>query len=153
MCTTCPASRASPADVSWKKETSSSFDQAGCSVDQISKKKWPCCTFLVRQVSHQHDVCLYALTLDAGEDAVIPLNGQSSPGPPSSNGTSAPANSPATATAPQRQDGRRGPKRPRTILTTAQRRAFKASFESSPKPCRKVCIEMKLSCLIFSDVM
>jgi LIM homeobox transcription factor 1 len=36
------------------------------------------------------------------------------------------------------QDGRRGPKRPRTILTTQQRRAFKASFEISPKPCRKV---------------
>ncbi|XP_050305373.1 LIM homeobox transcription factor 1-alpha isoform X2 [Anthonomus grandis grandis] len=35
-------------------------------------------------------------------------------------------------------DGRRGPKRPRTILTTQQRRAFKASFEVSPKPCRKV---------------
>ncbi|XP_050520383.1 LIM homeobox transcription factor 1-beta isoform X2 [Daktulosphaira vitifoliae] len=35
-------------------------------------------------------------------------------------------------------DGRRGPKRPRTILTTQQRRAFKASFEMSPKPCRKV---------------
>ncbi|XP_077562573.1 LIM homeobox transcription factor 1-beta-like [Haemaphysalis longicornis] len=37
-----------------------------------------------------------------------------------------------------RPDGRRGPKRPRTILTTAQRRAFKASFEISQKPCRKV---------------
>lgn len=37
-----------------------------------------------------------------------------------------------------RIDGRRGPKRPRTILTTQQRRAFKASFEVSPKPCRKV---------------
>jgi LIM homeobox transcription factor 1 len=37
-----------------------------------------------------------------------------------------------------RIDGRRGPKRPRTILTTQQRRAFKASFEISPKPCRKV---------------
>ncbi|KAK6629199.1 hypothetical protein RUM43_003016 [Polyplax serrata] len=36
------------------------------------------------------------------------------------------------------QDGRRGPKRPRTILTTQQRKAFKASFEVSPKPCRKV---------------
>ncbi|KAK9882002.1 hypothetical protein WA026_018854 [Henosepilachna vigintioctopunctata] len=36
------------------------------------------------------------------------------------------------------QDGRRGPKRPRTILTTQQRRAFKSSFELSPKPCRKV---------------
>ena len=32
----------------------------------------------------------------------------------------------------------RGPKRPRTILTAAQRRQFKASFEISPKPCRKV---------------
>ena len=37
-----------------------------------------------------------------------------------------------------RTDGRRGPKRPRTILTTAQRRAFKNSFEISQKPCRKV---------------
>ncbi|XP_063701477.1 LIM homeobox transcription factor 1-beta-like [Culicoides brevitarsis] len=35
-------------------------------------------------------------------------------------------------------DGRRGPKRPRTILTSAQRRQFKASFEVSPKPCRKI---------------
>ncbi|CAH0545839.1 unnamed protein product [Brassicogethes aeneus] len=39
---------------------------------------------------------------------------------------------------PRSHDGRRGPKRPRTILTTSQRRAFKASFEVSPKPCRKV---------------
>uniref|UniRef100_A0A8C6KBS6 LIM homeobox transcription factor 1-alpha n=3 Tax=Nothobranchius furzeri TaxID=105023 RepID=A0A8C6KBS6_NOTFU len=30
------------------------------------------------------------------------------------------------------------PKRPRTILTTQQRRAFKTSFEVSSKPCRKV---------------
>lgn len=37
------------------------------------------------------------------------------------------------------RDGRRGPKRPRTILTSVQRRQFKASFEVSPKPCRKVC--------------
>ncbi|XP_075161103.1 uncharacterized protein LOC142233927 [Haematobia irritans] len=37
-----------------------------------------------------------------------------------------------------KMDGRRGPKRPRTILNTQQRRAFKASFEVSPKPCRKV---------------
>lgn len=37
-----------------------------------------------------------------------------------------------------RVDGRRGPKRPRTILTTQQRRAFKASFDVSPKPCRKI---------------
>lgn len=36
------------------------------------------------------------------------------------------------------RDGRRGPKRPRTILTSAQRRQFKQSFEVSPKPCRKV---------------
>ncbi|XP_058064526.1 LIM homeobox transcription factor 1-beta [Anopheles bellator] len=36
------------------------------------------------------------------------------------------------------RDGRRGPKRPRTILTSAQRRQFKASFDVSPKPCRKV---------------
>lgn len=37
-----------------------------------------------------------------------------------------------------RIDGRRGPKRPRTILTTSQRRAFKNSFDLSQKPCRKV---------------
>lgn len=36
------------------------------------------------------------------------------------------------------KDGRRGPKRPRTILTSAQRRQFKSSFEVSPKPCRKI---------------
>lgn len=36
------------------------------------------------------------------------------------------------------RDGRRGPKRPRTILTSSQRRQFKASFDMSPKPCRKV---------------
>uniref|UniRef100_A0A672I6S9 LIM homeobox transcription factor 1-alpha n=1 Tax=Salarias fasciatus TaxID=181472 RepID=A0A672I6S9_SALFA len=35
------------------------------------------------------------------------------------------------------KDPRRS-KRPRTILTTQQRRAFKASFEVSSKPCRKV---------------
>lgn len=32
----------------------------------------------------------------------------------------------------------RRPKRPRTILTTQQRRAFKASFEVSSKPCRSL---------------
>ncbi|XP_034402957.1 LIM/homeobox protein LMX-1.2-like isoform X2 [Cyclopterus lumpus] len=32
----------------------------------------------------------------------------------------------------------RRPKRPRTILNTQQRRAFKASFDVSSKPCRKV---------------
>lgn len=41
------------------------------------------------------------------------------------------------------RDGRRGPKRPRTILTSAQRRQFKASFEISPKPCRKVNTKKK----------
>ena len=35
----------------------------------------------------------------------------------------------------------KGPKRPRTILTTSQRRKFKASFEINPKPCRKVYIK------------
>nr|XP_054586076.1 LIM homeobox transcription factor 1-alpha [Nothobranchius furzeri]XP_054586077.1 LIM homeobox transcription factor 1-alpha [Nothobranchius furzeri] len=35
------------------------------------------------------------------------------------------------------QDSKR-PKRPRTILTTQQRRTFKTSFEVSSKPCRKV---------------
>ncbi|XP_034058624.1 LIM homeobox transcription factor 1-beta-like [Gymnodraco acuticeps] len=32
----------------------------------------------------------------------------------------------------------RRPKRPRTVLNTVQRRAFKASFDVSSKPCRKV---------------
>jgi len=35
-------------------------------------------------------------------------------------------------------DHQKGPKRPRTILTTSQRRKFKTSFEVNPKPCRKV---------------
>lgn len=38
------------------------------------------------------------------------------------------------------------PKRPRTILTTQQRRTFKASFEVSSKPCRKV------TCLFFDFI-
>ncbi|XP_033007236.1 LIM homeobox transcription factor 1-alpha [Lacerta agilis] len=40
-------------------------------------------------------------------------------------------------TAEESKDHKRQ-KRPRTILTTQQRRAFKASFEVSSKPCRKV---------------
>jgi len=36
----------------------------------------------------------------------------------------------------------KSPKRPRTILTSAQRKAFKASFEMTPKPCRKVREEL-----------
>ena len=46
------------------------------------------------------------------------------------------------------RDGRRGPKRPRTILTAAQRRQFKASFEISPKPCRKVKRKFKLETFV-----
>ncbi|KAH6943987.1 hypothetical protein HPB50_001096 [Hyalomma asiaticum] len=49
------------------------------------------------------------------------------------------------AAAAVRPDGRRGPKRPRTILTTAQRRAFKASFEISQKPCRKASVRETLA--------
>ena len=44
----------------------------------------------------------------------------------------------------RQRDGRRGPKRPRTILTAAQRRQFKASFDVSPKPCRKVFLNILL---------
>lgn len=36
----------------------------------------------------------------------------------------------------------KSPKRPRTILTSSQRKAFKASFEMTPKPCRKVREEL-----------
>ena len=57
------------------------------------------------------------------------------------------------ASTPQRPDGRRGPKRPRTILTTAQRRAFKASFEISQKPCRKVHNEKKRWSQIYLNQM
>ncbi|KAH3797084.1 LIM homeobox transcription factor 1-beta.1-like isoform X2 [Dreissena polymorpha] len=35
-------------------------------------------------------------------------------------------------------DSGKPPKRPRTILTTSQRRKFKNAFELNPKPCRKV---------------
>ncbi|CAF4050187.1 unnamed protein product, partial [Didymodactylos carnosus] len=35
-------------------------------------------------------------------------------------------------------ENRRGPKRPRTILTSIQRRKFKQAFDISSKPCRKV---------------
>ncbi|TSW21792.1 LIM homeobox transcription factor 1-beta [Bagarius yarrelli] len=39
---------------------------------------------------------------------------------------------------PKRDLDHKRPKRPRTILTTQQKRAFKASFEVSSKPCRKM---------------
>ena len=41
-------------------------------------------------------------------------------------------------------DDKKGPKRPRTILTSQQRKIFKSAFEISSKPCRKVrivCLE------------
>ncbi|XP_022688518.1 LIM homeobox transcription factor 1-beta-like isoform X2 [Varroa jacobsoni] len=85
------------------------------------------------------------------EAAVVPVNGVSVTGQTLLPGTlTGPGTVPTGVTvagggvgavgAPgaQRPDGRRGPKRPRTMLTTAQRRAFKASFEISQKPCRKV---------------
>lgn len=42
-------------------------------------------------------------------------------------------------------DGGKHPKRPRTILTTSQRRKFKSAFEMNPKPCRKVRFIYKLT--------
>jgi len=71
--------------------------------------------------------------ISTGESATVSSNSQNSPISSSSNSNGN----------LQRQDGRRGPKRPRTILTTVQRRAFKASFEVSQKPCRKVSIISK----------
>lgn len=53
------------------------------------------------------------------------------------------------------EDGKdhKRPKRPRTILTTQQRRAFKASFEVSSKPCRKVWEEGPMPSCIQGDVL
>lgn len=144
-----------------------SFGLEDCFVGLTSKKKWLSYRSLVKQVSECLSmtnsfldslcvtlsssfflftleltaVCLTTLDL-TGENAVIPSsNSQSSPVPSSapSAASSAPM-TPTTTSSVPRQDGRRGPKRPRTILTTAQRRAFKASFETSPKPCRKVSL-------------
>ncbi|XP_040568283.1 LIM homeobox transcription factor 1-beta [Lepeophtheirus salmonis] len=75
-------------------------------------------------------------------NGVLPLEPSSSPGPNGSgdqrsSGLSDEFVVEGTGSSRSR-DGRRGPKRPRTILTAAQRRQFKASFEISPKPCRKV---------------
>ncbi|XP_029195579.1 LIM homeobox transcription factor 1-beta-like isoform X6 [Acropora millepora] len=39
-------------------------------------------------------------------------------------------------------DDKKGPKRPRTILTSQQRKIFKSAFEISSKPCRKVREEL-----------
>ncbi|VDN08428.1 unnamed protein product, partial [Thelazia callipaeda] len=38
----------------------------------------------------------------------------------------------------QSDSSRKTPKRPRTILNTQQRKAFKQAFEKTSKPCRKV---------------
>ncbi|RWS27836.1 LIM homeobox transcription factor 1-alpha-like protein [Leptotrombidium deliense] len=77
----------------------------------------------------EKEMAIMHLSSQTSENAVVPNNSQNSPIPSSNN---------SNGNNVQRQDGRRGPKRPRTILTTAQRRAFKASFEISQKPCRKV---------------
>jgi LIM homeobox transcription factor 1 len=43
----------------------------------------------------------------------------------------------------------RGPKRPRTILTSVQRRKFKQAFDISSKPCRKVKRIDEISLILF----
>ncbi|XP_071322658.1 LIM/homeobox protein LMX-1.2-like [Trachinotus anak] len=63
------------------------------------------------------------LVIDKSEDEYLNVKSEKSPAAGKGNDDS--------------KDPRR-PKRPRTILTTQQRRAFKASFEVSSKPCRKV---------------
>lgn len=45
----------------------------------------------------------------------------------------------------------KGPKRPRTILTTSQRKKFKSSFEVNPKPCRKVSLPFKCLYIFIFD--
>ena len=42
-------------------------------------------------------------------------------------------------------DDKKGPKRPRTILTSQQRKVFKSAFEISSKPCRKVKYKSQLT--------
>uniref|UniRef100_T1KH00 Homeobox domain-containing protein n=2 Tax=Tetranychus urticae TaxID=32264 RepID=T1KH00_TETUR len=81
----------------------------------------------------EKELAILQMSTQTSENAVVPNNNQNSPIPSGQN-----TGSTVSVTSSQRQDGRRGPKRPRTILTTAQRRAFKASFEVSQKPCRKV---------------
>lgn len=44
----------------------------------------------------------------------------------------------SSAIADDDSDDKKGPKRPRTILTSQQRKVFKSAFEISSKPCRKV---------------
>ncbi|KAI1289147.1 LIM homeobox transcription factor 1-beta.1 [Halotydeus destructor] len=82
----------------------------------------------------EKEMALMQISSQTSESALIPTNAQNSPVPSSNTSSVSVNNNPCSV----RQDGRRGPKRPRTILTTAQRRAFKASFEISQKPCRKV---------------
>jgi LIM homeobox transcription factor 1 len=43
----------------------------------------------------------------------------------------------------------RGPKRPRTILTSVQRRKFKQAFDISSKPCRKVRRNKEMNFILF----
>ena len=46
-------------------------------------------------------------------------------------------------------DKNSGCKRPRTILTSQQREDFKAAFELTPKPCRKVINYLLIEILLF----
>ncbi|XP_054158074.1 LIM homeobox transcription factor 1-beta-like isoform X2 [Oppia nitens] len=81
----------------------------------------------------EKEMALIHMANSGGRQEASPIPGGGTP-----NGGQQQSLPSMNGTPPHRQDGRRGPKRPRTILTTAQRRAFKASFEISQKPCRKV---------------
>lgn len=97
--------------------------RVNCSVALTTKRKWKCCkastVILIRKLppAKQHK-CSKSLITAQCADFVDDYFSED--------------------VFPSKVDGRRGPKRPRTILNTQQRRAFKASFDVSPKPCRKV---------------
>ncbi|XP_074597294.1 LIM homeobox transcription factor 1-beta-like isoform X1 [Brevipalpus obovatus] len=90
----------------------------------------------------EKELALLQIPSQPSENTIIPsANNQNSPVPPNNHHNGLPGGNSVNQNgigSSQRQDGRRGPKRPRTILTTAQRRAFKNSFDVSQKPCRKV---------------
>lgn len=126
LCTALPStysiwgvSCASSAAVSCKRATSLWWKRVNSSVAQTTRRKWKCCKVSIMVINDKIIITslvrirnCYSVCNDSATDEYL-------------------CDEMCT------KNNRRGPKRPRTILTTQQRRAFKACFDISPRPCRK----------------
>lgn len=118
---TCGVLSVSSAGVSCRRATSSWSRLVNCSAEPTTRRRWRCCKVLTTVQ------LLSLLTTSRSRSVIVCL----------SLCLSSPNSDEYLCDELCTKNNRRGPKRPRTILTTQQRRAFKACFDISPRPCRK----------------